>query len=107
MLFIYGVVFCFFGGTFPTLFAAIQAAEYGGRKTVMNSIVDLADEALLILDEVKKDDDADDDKDGKKDVDQLSGSALLKRKTLLVLKKMNPEKIDKAISSIYRVYVLL
>ena len=105
MLFIYGVIFCFFGGTFPTLFAAIQAAEYGGRKTVMNAITDLADEALIILDEVKKDDDVDADKDGKKDVDDLSGSELLKRKTLLVLKKMNPEKIDKAVGSLYRVYV--
>lgn len=98
-------IFCFFGGTFPTLFAAIQAAEYGGRKTVMNAIVELADEALVILEEVKKDDDVDADKDGKKDVEQISGSELLKRKTLLVLKKMNPEKIDKAISSIYKVYV--
>ena len=103
MLFIYGFVFCFFGGTFPTLFAAIQAAEYGGRKTVMNAITDLADEALVIMEEVKKDDDVDENKDGKKDVDQISGAELLKRKTLLVLKKMNPEKIDKAISSIYRV----
>lgn len=98
-------MFCFFGGTFPTLFAAIQAAEYGGRKTVMNAITELADEALIILEEVKKDDDRDDDKDGKKDVDQLSGSELMKRKTLLVLKKMNPEKIDKAIASIYKVWL--
>ena len=44
-------------------------------------------------------------KDGKKDVDEISGADLLKRKTLLVLKKMNPEKIDKAIGSIYKVYV--
>ena len=71
----------------------------------MTAIEDLADEALLILEEVKKDDDVDADKDGKKDVDEISGSQLLKRKTLLVLKKMNPEKIDKAISSIYKVYV--
>lgn len=73
----------------------------------MNAITDLADEALVILEEVKKDDDADDDKDGKKDVDEISGSELLKRKTLLVLKKMNPEKIDKAIGSIYKVYVVV
>jgi hypothetical protein len=98
-------VFCFFGGTFPTLFAAIQAAEYGGRKVVMKSIVDLADETLVIIEESKKDDDVDADKDGKKDVDGISGADLLKRKTLLVLKKMNPEKIDKAIGSSYKVYV--
>lgn len=73
---------------------------------MMDAIKSLADEALIILDEVKKDDKVDEDKDGKADVEQISGSELLKRKTLLVLKKMNPEKIDKAISSIYKVYVL-
>ena len=26
IMFVYGFVFCFFGGTFPTLFSAIQAA---------------------------------------------------------------------------------
>lgn len=87
------------------MFAALQAAEYGGRKTVMDAIVDLADEALIIIEETKKDDDVDADKDGKKDVKQISGSELLKRKTLLVLKKMNPEKIDKAVSSIYKVWL--
>lgn len=92
-------------GTFPTLFAALQAAEYGGRKTVLNAVNDLADEALVILHEVKKDDQIDNDEDGKKDVESLSGMQLLNRKTLLVLKKMNPEKIDKAIGSIYKVYV--
>jgi hypothetical protein len=98
-------VFCFFGGTFPTVFAAIQAAEYGGRKKVMDAIIALSDEALMILEEVKKDDDIDADKDGKNDVDQISGSELLQRKTLLVLKKMNPQKIDTAISTMYTVWL--
>lgn len=71
----------------------------------MNAIIDLADEALKIINESKKDDGADDDKDGKKDVDELTGSQLLKRKTLLVLKKMDPEKIDKAVGSIYKVWL--
>ena len=71
----------------------------------MNAVNDLADEALVILDEVKKDDQIDADGDGKKDVESLSGIQLLKRKTLVVLKKMNPDKIDKALGSIYKVYV--
>jgi hypothetical protein len=105
MLFAYGVVFCFFGGTFPTLFAALQAAEYGGRKEVWGALMLLADEATIIIDESKKDDSADEDKDGKKDVDQISGSDFLTRKTKLVLRKMNPDKIDKAITSLYRVWL--
>mmetsp|Transcript_38532 Transcript_38532/g.80073 ORF Transcript_38532/g.80073 Transcript_38532/m.80073 type:complete len:302 (-) Transcript_38532:308-1213(-) len=105
ILFIYGFVFCFFGGTFPTLFAAIQAAEYGGRKTVMESIKMLSDEALTIIEESKKDDEEDKDGDGKADVKELSKQAYIQRKTLLVLRKMNPEKIDKAIASMYKVWM--
>lgn len=91
--FLIGCIFCFFGGVYPTLFAAVQAAENGGRKTVMAAIKDLSDEALIIIEESKKDDDVDEDKDGKKDVDEISGREYLQRKTLLVLKKMNPEKV--------------
>ena len=91
--FLIGCIFCFFGGVYPTLFAAVQAAENGGRKTVMAAIKDLSDEAMIIINESKKDDDVDADKDGKKDVEQISGKEYLQRKTLLVLKKMNPEKV--------------
>lgn len=105
LYFIYGSVFCFFGGTFPTLFAAIQAAEHGGRETVMKAMTDLAEEAMIIIEESSKDDSLDEDKDGKKDVKQISSSEFLQRKTKLVLRKMNPEKVDKAISSMYKVWL--
>jgi hypothetical protein len=105
LLFLYGFVFCFFGGLYPTLFAAVTAAEHGGRAKVVEAVSDLADEAMAIIEESKKDDDKDDDGDGRKDVDQLSGQQLLARKTQLVLKKMNPEKVDKAISSLYTVWL--
>lgn len=51
---VYGFVICFFGGTFPTLFAAIQAAKYGGRQTFINAVSDLSDEILIVIDESKK-----------------------------------------------------
>lgn len=105
LLFVYGGVFCFFGGTFPTLFAALQAAEHGGRQTVLDALSDLSDEAMIIVNETKKDDDVDENKDGKSDIKNLSSSEFLARKTKLVLKKMNPEKLDKAISSMYRVWL--
>jgi hypothetical protein len=101
LLFAYGSVFCFFGGTFPTLFAAIQAAEHGGRQKVLDALSALSEEALIVINESKKDDDVDANNDGKKDSDQLSQSEYLAHKTKLVLKKMNPEKIDEAISSMY------
>ncbi|KAL7556987.1 hypothetical protein ACA910_018271 [Epithemia clementina (nom. ined.)] len=105
ILFTYGSVFCFFGGTFPVLFAAIQAAEYSGRKAVVESLQALADEALIIIEESKKDDAKDDDGDGIPDVKQISQSELLQRKTLLVLRKMNPDKIDKALAALYKVWM--
>ena len=57
-----GVVFCFMGGFYPALFAAIEAARFGGLETVKNSLADLADEALKIIEASKKDDKL--DKDG-------------------------------------------
>jgi len=47
---------------------------------------------MIIIEASKKDDDVDKDKDGKKDVTGLSGKEYLARKTMLVLKKMNPDK---------------
>ena len=105
LLFIYGSVFCFFGGTFPVLFAALQAAEYSGRATLVKAISDLANEAMVIIEESKKDNKKDDDNDGTSDVDQISGSEFVKRKTLLVLRKMNPDKVDQAIESMYKVWL--
>jgi hypothetical protein len=105
LLFLSGFVFCFFGGTFPVLFAAIQAAEYSGRKAVVNAVSDLANEAMVIIEENKKDDDIDEDKDGKKDVSEISQSEFVARKTKLVLRKMNPEKVDKALEAIYKVWL--
>jgi hypothetical protein len=102
---ILGFVFCFFGGLYPTLFSAVQAAEYGGRAKLVEALGDLAEEATKILDESKKDDKIDVDGDGKADVDQLSSREFVERKTLLVLRKMNPQKVDAALSSIYSVWM--
>jgi hypothetical protein len=81
--FAYGTVFCFFGGTFPTLFAAALAAEHGGRAVVLQSLSDLADEALIIIEENRRDEAADANSDGKSDVKDLSPTDYLTRKTKL------------------------
>jgi hypothetical protein len=103
--FLVGAGFCFFGGLYPVCFAAAMAAEYGGRQTIFKAVGELTDEAIKIIDESKKDDDKDDDKDGIKDVDEIASTEYVQRKTLLVLRKMNPEKVDTAISSIYTVWL--
>ena len=103
--FLVGFIFCFFGGLYPVLFAAIQAANYGGRKAVMDALRDIADEVLKIIEESKKDDKVDADGDGKADVNELATKEFVQRKFLLVIKKMDPLKVDKAISNIYQVWL--
>jgi hypothetical protein len=60
--FIVGFAFCFFGGMYPTIFAAVQAAEHGGRQIVVQAVGDLAEEAMTIIEASKKDDEKDEDK---------------------------------------------
>jgi hypothetical protein len=50
---------------------------------------------MIIIKESKKDDAVDDNKDGIPDVEQISGREYTIRKTKLVLKKMNPEKVSR------------
>ena len=65
----------------------------------------LADEALVIIEESKKDDEVDADGDGKADVKQIGNREYALRKTRLVMAKMNPEKVDSAVASIYKVWL--
>lgn len=88
-----GAIFCFFGGLYPVTFAAIQAAEHGGRKKFAEAMQDLSEEALKIIEASKKDDTEDLDKDGKADVAELDGKSLLMRKFNLVVTKMDPAKV--------------
>lgn len=103
--FLIGLVFCFFGGLYPTLFAAVQAAKESGVRTVAKAMEDLSEEAMIIIEESKKDDARDDDKDGKADVAQLEGKDLMARKFKLIMTKMNPKKVDNAIGAIYTVWL--
>jgi len=100
-----GAVMCFFGGFYPTLFAALQAANHGGLRTLQESLKALSQEATIIIHENEKDNTTDDDGDGIADADQMDGRELVKRKFKLVLTKMNPEKVNVAIVSIYKVWL--
>ncbi len=100
-----GTILCFFGGFYPTVFAALQAAEHGGLTTVRKALKELGGEVMIIVNESKKDDKVDADGDGTPDTEQLSPRILMERKVKLVLTKMNPEKVNTAISSIYKVWI--
>lgn len=100
-----GSVFCFFGGVYPTLFAAFEAAKHGGLEDLKSAVKDLTDEALVVVEESKKDDDLDEDNDGIKDVNQISNKEYMMRKINLVIVKINPEKVDRALGTIYKVWL--
>lgn len=103
--FLIGFVFCFFGGIYPTLFAVIQAAKHGGLQTIEKALVDLSNEAMVIIEHNKKDDEVDDDNDGIPDVQQIDGKALLIRKASLVLQKINPTKVNDALSALLTIWL--
>jgi len=102
---IFGATLCFFGGFYPTVFAALQAAEHGGLTTVVQALSALSEEIMIIVEENKKDNEVDADRDGKSDAQQLEGPEFIKRKVRLVLVKVNPEKVNAAIASIYKVWM--
>jgi len=92
-----GFAFCFFGGMFPMVFAGTQAAEQAGRVLVIQSLQELATEATRIVNESKKDDDT-------SKTDLLSNQDYAKHKTLFVLQKMNPDKVQAALNNIWKVW---
>jgi hypothetical protein len=70
---------------------------------VKKALVDLSEEIMIIIEANKKDNDVDADGDGTSDVDQISSQEFMSRKVKLVLTKMNPQKVNDAISSLYKV----
>lgn len=91
-----GLVYCFCGGYFPALFAALQAAEHCGGPTMIAAISDLTDQALLAIDAVE----------ANQEQHHLFGQApsprerLLKH-TRLVLKTIDPVRVNQACAAIY------
>eukprot|EP00548_Thalassiothrix_antarctica_P005822 CAMPEP_0194146622 /NCGR_PEP_ID=MMETSP0152-20130528/21114_1 /TAXON_ID=1049557 /ORGANISM="Thalassiothrix antarctica, Strain L6-D1" /LENGTH=326 /DNA_ID=CAMNT_0038847183 /DNA_START=103 /DNA_END=1080 /DNA_ORIENTATION=+ len=100
-----GIILCFFGGLYPVTFAAVQAAEHGGRKKVVEALTIISEEALIIIEESKKDDLKDDNKNGIADVKEIDSTHYAIRKINLVMTKMDPKKVDAAIASIYLVWL--
>jgi hypothetical protein len=69
---IIGLIICFFGGLYPTLFAAAEAFRLCGWERTQGAIMDIYTETVTILEQSKKDDELDEDGDGVADVNDLS-----------------------------------
>eukprot|EP00586_Coscinodiscus_wailesii_P018417 CAMPEP_0172498864 /NCGR_PEP_ID=MMETSP1066-20121228/118538_1 /TAXON_ID=671091 /ORGANISM="Coscinodiscus wailesii, Strain CCMP2513" /LENGTH=317 /DNA_ID=CAMNT_0013272313 /DNA_START=166 /DNA_END=1119 /DNA_ORIENTATION=+ len=102
---IFGSILCFFGGIYPTLFAAFEAAKHGGIKDLQKAVTDLTNEALIIIEESKKDDKVDANGDGVADVLQISDQEYVLRKSKLVMTKITPSKVDNALQKMFTVWI--
>lgn len=95
-----GLIMCFFGGSFLTLIAAVEAFKMCGYESTMRCVNNLIDDMKKVAEASKKDDDEDADGDGVADILQISSQELIKRKTLLFLKVVDPRRVTDALTGI-------
>lgn len=95
-----GLIMCFFGGSFFTLIAAVEAYRMCGYETSVQCVKDIYTDFTAFAEANKEDDSKDDDNDGIADVKQRSKQELLTRKTLLFLKTVDPKRLTMAISGL-------
>lgn len=95
-----GFILCFFGGSFLTLIAAVEAYRMVGYETTLQCLKDLYDDFNKFLAANKEDDSRDDNNDGIPDAQQVSPQQLITRKTMLFLKTVDPKRISSALTGI-------
>ena len=95
-----GLSMCFFGGTFCTVIAAVEAYRMIGYETTWQCIKDLHEDIARFLEKNKEDDAVDADGDGKSDVTEMDSKSVITRKTLLFLKSVDPKKVTGALTGI-------
>mmetsp|Transcript_12468 Transcript_12468/g.18299 ORF Transcript_12468/g.18299 Transcript_12468/m.18299 type:complete len:380 (+) Transcript_12468:24-1163(+) len=86
-----GLVYCFCGGSYPLLFAAIQAARVTGLQDMLSALSDLADEATIAVEATKKE----------IQYEATSFQDAVSKTTLVVMKAVDPAKINTACASLY------
>ena len=99
-----GLMFCFAGGYYPTLFSSIQAAQQYGWDVMVEALQDLADEAILVIDTLEADEKVKTSTYGI-EMDDASMLRSLRRKTSLVMATVDPMKINQAAGALYMTWV--
>jgi len=94
---IFGLVLCFFGGTFAVSIAAFEAFMMVGYADTKVAFAYLYSEFLKVKNSYIEDDLKDDDGNGIPDVQEITTEQLIQRKALLFLSSVeDPEKITEA-----------
>jgi len=95
-----GFILCFFGGSFLTLIAAVEAFNMCGSDVTIKCVLELYEEFKKAAEANKKDDTVDKDGDGVADVLQISNTELIARKTTLFLRVIDPVHLQDALTGI-------
>jgi len=91
-----GLVYCFAGGYYPALFAAVQAAQNCGWKSMCQALEDLGDEAAAAIDAVSEE---------YRNKPSPTARALFQQTTMTVLKSVDPVKINQATGALYTTWL--
>jgi hypothetical protein len=89
-----GLVYCFLGGYYPTLFSSLQAARYCGWHIMVAAISDLVEEAMKVIDATED-----------MDWDTMSAREKFFEQTDIVLKTVDPMKINQAAAALYTTWL--
>jgi hypothetical protein len=95
-----GLIMCFFGGSYCTLIAAVEAYRMAGWDSTVTFLKDLQKDFLLVWEANKADDQEDLDGDGIADVKQISPQQLAQRKLRLVLITVDPQRLTRALAGL-------
>jgi hypothetical protein len=96
-----GLCMMFFGGFFITTVAVFEAFDQSGRHALVKNLRLLAEEAEDVREADEHDDTLDENRDGIKDVQQLSSEQLAVRKFLVAVRAADPIIISEALSNLY------
>ena len=107
-----GLVYCFLGGYYPTLFSSLQAAKHCGWNVAVEAISDLTDEAIKVIDEIEDASMEWEDDNGfsydygyNNNNNNNNKRALFLRQTHIVLKTVDPAKINTAAGALYTTWL--
>ena len=99
--FAFGLILCFFGGSYVTLVAAVEAVRMTTWERMVEATKVIWSNYVVARDASAKDDLVDDDNDGIADVKQITKQELVHRKVYLVMKAVNPDQASEALSLIW------
>ncbi len=95
-----GLIMCFFGGSYLTLIAAVEAFNLTSSGVIIESAKILYEDFQKIAAANEKDNAKDEDGDGVADVLQVNAKELLRRKTVIFLKTMDPNRLMTAVAAL-------